>query len=122
MYTIDYQIEDGVLKASVQGVITSGARAADKAREVVGMGMEVGVCRVLVDERNLDISIDVLDIVNIANEFEDQGLLSCGGRLACLHRPGCVNIYKIYETVYKNRSLGYRRFEDPDKALAWLKE
>ena len=41
--------------------------------------------------------------------------------MACLHRPERRDIYKVYETIYQNRSLSYRLFDDPDQALAWLR-
>ena len=122
MYTIEYEMDGGVLVVSVSGAISSGEQAVEKALKVVGMGLKAGVNRVLLDERELNISVDVHGIVNVANELEKRDILYHGGRMACLYRAECRDIYQVYETVYKNRSLSYQLFDDPDKALAWLRE
>jgi hypothetical protein len=121
MYSIDFQIEDGVLRASVSGVIASGEEAAAKAREVIDIGLKVGVHRILLDERTVDISIDVYEIISIATELETREIPAYGGRMACLYRPEKKDLYKTYETIYQNRSLSYRLFDDPVPALAWLR-
>jgi len=38
--------------------------------------------------------------------------------MACLYRAERRDICRVYETVYKNRSLSYRLFDDPDRGLA----
>ncbi|MBG0790064.1 MAG: hypothetical protein H0S80_06150 [Desulfovibrionaceae bacterium] len=122
MYSIEYQIEGGVVHARVCGVISTGSEAACKAREVVDSAIKSGIYRVLLDERELDISVDIHEIIAIAREFEDRHIAFYGGRVACLYRPEKKNLYKAYETIYQNRSLSYRLFDGRDQALAWLGE
>lgn len=121
MYSIDFQIDDGVLKAIVCGAIVSGEAAAAKAREVIDAGLKAGIYRILLDERELDVDVEFYEIVAIATELENRGITSRGGRLACLHRPEKKALYKTFETIYRNRSLSYQLFEDPELAMAWLK-
>ncbi|BDQ35053.1 hypothetical protein [Pseudodesulfovibrio portus] len=122
MYSIDFQIENGVLRASVCGVIASGEEAAAKARDVIDTGLKVGVHRILLDEREVDISIDVHEIISIARELVGREIPLYGGRMACLYRPEKKDLYKTYETIYQNRSLSYRLFDDPGRAMAWLRK
>lgn len=122
MYMIDSDFDDGVLVIRVTGTIANGDQATEKAMKVIDLGVEAKAARVLLDERALSISVDVLEIIHVAEALEERGVQSYGGRMACLFNPDFRDIYRVYETAYKNRSMNYRLFEDTDRAMVWLKE
>lgn len=121
MYSIDFQIENSVLKAMISGTIATGEEAAAKAREVIDTGLKVGIYRILLDERALDVNVEFHEIIAIATELENRGIPSYGGRMACLYPPEKKDFYKTFETIYQNRSFSYRLFDDFDQALDWLR-
>lgn len=121
MFTVVFEIRDDILHAKVTGVISSAEQAVEKAVALVAKSYETGVYRLLVDERELTISIDALDIVQAVDAIDKRGIQGLGGRTACLYRPEYAAIYKNYETFYKNRSLIYQAFEDDALALEWLR-
>ena len=91
-----------------------------KIQAVVQRGLEVGVRRFLMDERNLDFRLEAHDMAQLANHLERNNFQNNGNRVACLYNPKCLKNCKLRETMYQNRSVNYRIFEDEESALAWL--
>jgi len=119
-YTLNCEKRDGLLYITVSGEILSADDYAAKARAVVAKALETKLYRVLLDERNIVVSIDTYDIMRIVDWFDENNIQMFGGRLACLCNEESVDVYKKFETVYKNRSFSYRLFLDKTDAVAWL--
>lgn len=77
--------------------------------------------RVLVDDTELTVNLDVLDVSLGAADLEKDEFSSLGIRAAALYRPEHKGIYRVIETAYRNRSINYRLFESEEEALAWLR-
>lgn len=122
MYTMDFDVEDGILFIKVAGIINSFEVAVQKANEIVDKALETGAYRVLLDESELSIDVDVLDIAQVVTSLEGRDLPYFEGKAACLFKPEYADIYNIYESFYQNKGFRYRLFSDIEAALEWLRE
>lgn len=76
--------------------------------------------RVLLDDRQVHVSVDPFDVSVGISQLADGGLPSHGLRIACLCRDEDLDIYKTIETMYRNRSVSFQLFPDEESAKDWL--
>ena len=79
-----------------------------------------GLLRLLVDDRNMTVSLDYSEILSLAEYWEGKGLQSLGLRVAALPPPSTPHGQQAYETTATNRSIVFKVFFDRQEALNWL--
>lgn len=84
--------------------------------------LELNVRLVLLDERQLELDLDNLDVKLGGESLDCSEVHTMGLRIACLCSPENRALYSMYETVYLNRSINFRTFDNEQAAIAWLKE
>ena len=119
-YSLTFATEDGYLFAKVAGEVSTLEQLSEKAHSIMGKVLELGMKRVLVDDRELSVHVDVHDAHCLANEMDGANLQVQGFRIACLYVAEHADIYRIFETGHRNRSLNFRAFTDQEAALKWL--
>ena len=115
-----FETRNGYVVGTVVGRIATPDELLRKIRAVVHKGLDSNIARFLMDERNLDFRLEPHDIVQVADHLEKQNIQTLGGRSACLCNPAQTGRYRACETVYRNRSLSYRVFENEEAAVTWL--
>lgn len=95
---------------------------SDKARTVVAHVLSSGAKRILLDDRALAVALDTHDITRAADLLEKSNFQALGLRLASLCRPEDRCVYDSIETIYRNRSINFRRFDDKQTAVEWLRK
>lgn len=81
---------------------------------------ETGIRRILVDDRNMAVSLDYADILALAEYWGRSGLPSMGLRVAALPPPAAPQGQQAYETTATNRSIVFKVFFDRQEAEDWL--
>ena len=119
-YTLSFSKQDGWFSVAAQGEIDSFEVFSEKARTVTGEILQSGIKRILLDDRELAISLDAHDITLVAEQLEKANIQALGLRLASLCRPEDRETYRMFETIYGNRSINFRLFTDKQSALNWL--
>jgi len=95
--------------------------------EVMKKTVEWQVNKVLIDMREHQFELQVLDIFRRIESLRDQRveIKPSSSRVALLYRPNDTNKdddFIFFENVARNRGLPYRVFKQMDDALAWLTE
>lgn len=120
-YSLSFSQEDGWFSVVCVGDISSFEEFSGKATKVVQKVVASGCKRILLDDRNLALKLDAHDIICIAQQLEKANLQSMGMRLASLSRLEDDEVYTNIETIYQNRSINFRRFDDKKAAVEWLR-
>jgi hypothetical protein len=103
-----------------KGSVDSPDELVEKLRQGLEKIGEIGHKRAFVDDRGVKMNIDVYDLTVGAEMMSEQGFPLLGLRLACMCRPEDRELYRGVETVYRNRSMMYRVFDDEEEAISWL--
>ncbi len=119
-YSVSYSKSDGVIHAVVSGEIRTCEELTEKALSIMGAAMRRNATRVVVDDRDVNMFVDAHDAHCLANAMDGDNLQVRGFRIACLYSPEYKDIYRIFETGHRNRSLNFRAFTDEKAALDWL--
>ena len=82
--------------------------------------MEERARRILLDDRELTMTLDVHDAVTFADAVLEEGVPAQGLRFACLPPKTGREFYAAFETACRNRSINYQLFEDKQAAVDWL--
>jgi len=95
--------------------------------EVMKRTVEWRVNKVLIDMRELQFELQVLDIFRRVESLRDQRveIKPSSSRVALLYRPNDTNKdddFIFFENAARNRGLPYRVFKQMDDAFAWLTE
>lgn len=108
------------MSVTTSGHINTFEVFSEKAALVLGKILETGMQRVLLDDRNLQLELDPLDIARIADQLEKTNRNVVKVRLAALCSEESRHVYRMIETIYRNRSITFQLFEDREGAVAWL--
>lgn len=119
-FDLQFKESDGVLAVICHGAIYTLDGVFKKVGAAIVKMSETKAKRVLVDDRNLVMSLDALDVNRLADRLESAKFQMLGIRLGCLCRPEDVSTYKMIETAYRNRSINFRLFDNEQAALEWL--
>lgn len=119
-YNTELEVKDGWLSVRTTGRIESFALFAEKAALVIGKIKETGVKRVLLDDRGLALNLEAFDVSRVADRLEQADLDIRELRIASLCNEEDRQVYRMIETVYRNRSISFQLFEEREGALAWL--
>lgn len=76
--------------------------------------------RILLDERQQEVSLDAYDAYRVSHSVETDSFVAAGIRIACVIKPEHVETKGVFETSLRNQALNIRMFTDPDEALSWL--
>jgi hypothetical protein len=74
--------------------------------------------RVLLDYTEARFDMDYHDMRELAEICVQENFPLQGLRIAVVCRPGDLERHRLFETIAANRSIIYRVFADPDKALS----
>ncbi|BCS89999.1 hypothetical protein [Pseudodesulfovibrio sediminis] len=122
VYSREYELVDDWIRITTTGRIDSGDEFIDKVLVGADKVLELDVRLVLLDELQLELALDNLDIKLGVGSLDHSEVHTLGLRIACLFPPANRALYTMYETVYRNRSINFRLFDDEQAAIAWLKE
>lgn len=121
-FTVDFKLEGDVLFVKATGKVHGVETFSEKATTVVREILRTNAKRIMLDDRELAVSLDAIDIKDIADVLEQSNLQTMGLRLACMCRQLDRDTYQLIETMYQNRSLNFRLFQKREEALEWLKD
>ncbi|OIQ50923.1 hypothetical protein BerOc1_02866 [Pseudodesulfovibrio hydrargyri] len=82
--------------------------------------VRLGLRRVLLDYVDARFSLDYYDLREVAEIGVRKDFPQLGLRIAVVCRTEDLDRHRLFETIAANRSIVYRVFTAPDKALAWL--
>ena len=119
-FSLTFEIREGYVLGITTGEEATLDDSLRKIEAVRQRGLEVGLRRFLMDERQLAFLLEAHDIALLANRLEERNFQNNGNRVACLYNPECMQNCKMRETMYQNRSMNYRIFGDEESAVAWL--
>lgn len=111
---------NGIVWVTYQGVISLDDRkqAVDAAVKVME---EAGIKNVLVDFRNAEMDINTPEQDSAFADYLSRNPVLIQGRTAYLSRPGqAVNWF--IEILARARRYDCNHFNNPEDALAWLKQ
>ncbi|NJC97961.1 MAG: hypothetical protein C3F07_08140 [Anaerolineales bacterium] len=97
----------------------------DMALDIMKKVSETKVDKVLVDLRELQFEIPVVDIFQRAKDLREQrrGFAPVSAKVALVYRPVDQKMeedFIFFENTSQNRGLPYRVFQRMESALAWL--
>lgn len=119
-YSLTYRTEDQILVVKVSGYYSDIGDFLDKMETENKKFLTTGTRRVLFDDRDLEITLDILDCIVFAERVLDEGLQTKGFRYACIPSDTGWDYYRAFETVLQNRSINYRLFKNERDAIDWL--
>lgn len=119
-YSLTYTEKDGVLVVKVTGRYLDVGEFIGKMKEEMVEFQKRGARRILFDDQELDMILDVFDAVVFAESVLEQGVQTEGYRYACLPPEGGRQFYATFETILQNRSVNYRLFDNGADAIHWL--
>nr|WP_321255769.1 hypothetical protein [uncultured Pseudodesulfovibrio sp.] len=119
-YILTFRDNGDHLVAVVSGMVNTFEALSAMAHAVVERTSDHLSKKVLVDFRTVSMSIDFLSAQTLANNLESEGVQLSGIRLACLYIAEDVDMYRVFETAHRNRSLSFKIFENEDEAVDWL--
>lgn len=119
-FSLSFELRDGYLLCTTTGEEATVNDSLRKIRTVMQKGLDVGMRRFLMDERRLDFTLEAHDIAQVSDRLVQNNAQNNGNRVACLYNPKCEKSCRLRETMYQNRSVNYRVFDDEAAALAWL--
>jgi len=95
------------------------------ALDVMAKVDEIGVDKVLIDMRELQFDLPMINIFDRAKELREQrrSFSAHSSRVALVYKSTdkkLDNNLKFFEDASQNRGLPYRVFKDTDEALEWL--
>jgi len=92
----------------------------DRANAFLAKSAEIGVKKVLLDNRDFITVPDAYDSARLVKKLIENGVHLDGFRVAALASDEEFAKYKSNEVFYLNSSLSYKVFNDMDAALEWL--
>lgn len=119
-YTVEYAVEGDILRITSSGRTTRYDSFFEKAQKDIKHILESGRKRILMDDRDYLLLIDVLDISLLSNALDDMDLPALGIRMAVVGHPDSLELYQTIETIFRNRSNNVLNFHDLDAAKEWL--
>jgi len=119
---IDY---DTVLKGDVLWVTALGETMSvdvlvEYVRAMTQDALDMGVKKVLVDNRRIIGAMDVLQSHDFAVDVEEQIELAKTIRWAVVTSPERMKALRFFETVARNRGLSILAFDTIEEAEDWL--
>lgn len=122
VFSRQYERNGDWIRITTTGRIDSGKEFIDKVLVGADKVLELNVRLVLLDERQLELKLDNLDVKLGVESLDSSEVHTLGLRIACLCSPESRALYSMYETVYRNRAINFRTFDDEQAAISWLKE
>ena len=123
-YTIQLANDSQIIKVTIAGIWNA---ETDKtmALDVMAKVEKTGVDKVLIDMRELQFDLPMLNLFDRAKELRDQrsNFISHSNRVALVYKPTDKKMdsnLKFFEDASQNRGLPYRVFKDAASALEWL--
>lgn len=111
---------NGYLLIESSGEMETVEDGVEYIQAQIDAALKEKIQRLLVDDRNLTVSIDYSDILALADYWEKRGLQRIGLRAAALAPPSAPQAQLAYETTATNRSIVFKVFFDKQEALNWL--
>ena len=118
--TLSFEIRDGYIRCITLGEVRTLDDALERSRALLHKSLDTHLARFLLDDTQLRLTLEAHDIAMVGQWIDEHNAQTLGGRLAVLYNPECEANFRMCETIYQNRSLSYRVFEDEESAVAWL--
>jgi hypothetical protein len=123
-YTIQLTNDSQVISVVITGKWDSTTDKA-MALDVMAKVAETKLSRVLVDMRELQFDLPIINMFQRAKELRDQrrGFEAVSTRVALVYTAVSKKLdesLKFFEDASQNRGLPYRVFKNVDSALEWL--
>lgn len=119
-YTVSFLENDGWLTAQCCGQLKGFSDLCEQAQVILEKIEALGTRYLFLDDRDLDLAVDVHYLSRLVDQFGEKGLSLMGFRIACMCKPNNRQLYKTLETIYQNRSFNFRLFDDEKRAVTWL--
>ncbi|BDQ33880.1 hypothetical protein JCM14722_14220 [Pseudodesulfovibrio portus] len=111
---------DNYLFVESSGEMSSFEDGIEYIQAQVTTASREGIRRLLLDERNLTVTIDYSDILALAEYWEKNNLQTMGLRVASMPPVDAPQAQLAYETPAVNRSIMFKVFFDRQEAEDWL--
>lgn len=116
-YHIGHTYDDATLRVVLWGAVDGGS--VDRLRDdIVTLGKERPVKRLLIDVRGLVDRVHPFEVVELVKRYPAEGRLQ---RVAVVEDAEQAKAHQFHETVARNRGYDLRHFTDPAQAERWLK-
>ncbi|CCH48335.1 hypothetical protein [Pseudodesulfovibrio piezophilus] len=119
-YTVEINQNDLWLTIVTRGGISGYDDFLEKAETIIDLVRDAGTRRILLDDRDVRIDLDVLDIIRVAERLDEADFPTLGLRIACLVGNQDHTVFRTVETIYSNRSINFRLFRCRESAIEWL--
>ncbi len=120
-WEIEYLKEDGIISVKTSGPV-NWEKNRQMSKEALALGRKSGVHKFLVDHRDMEHGLSILQVDDLPQMFVEIGV-SYEDKVAIIFNPGLPrsNLFPFFEDVAFLKSLRFRVFNDPDEAFGWLK-
>jgi hypothetical protein len=120
-WEIDYRKEDGIVVVKTSGLITWDDTKL-MTQEAFAAAKQQGTKNVIVDHRQLQANLTVLQIDNLPKLFKETGI-GPEYKVAILFDPASPRSsnFEFFQNVSIISSLQFRVFSEPAGAIEWLK-
>jgi hypothetical protein len=120
-WTIDYLEKDRIVSTKVSGVMDWDEHKRF-AEELYPLAKKHGVHKILIDFRQMQPKFTILQIDDLPNMLMKIGV-GPEFKIASVYDPASPHSheFKFFNNVAILLSIRVKQFDDPDKALAWLK-
>jgi len=120
-YEYTVRVESSHILFDVSGSAESAADVLDFAQCLINECKYHNRLRILLDERDLQSSLDQMDTYTFAEELAKSVPLM-GFKIAAVFAMGKAERYAWIETILQNRSINYKVFPTVDLAAQWLSD
>lgn len=118
-YNLQMRKRDGYLLFTVTGTLESAEDLTAYSNDIEKHARQADVRHVLLDMREVSRRVDQHDCATYANKWS-QDHPNIWLKVAAVYTAADAQRFKWVETIYKNRSINYKIFDDMEKAEHWL--
>jgi len=120
-FDVTYTLDNEVLIITLSGKLTGGDGKA-MGQRIIDIITEQGICRVLVDSRQLEGRASFTDTYYIVRELPVGRKVRARTRLAVLEIEANRGYAEFQKATNANAGATITHFYDYDEALAWLRQ
>jgi hypothetical protein len=116
---VEFVMQDGYMSINFSGMVTSWEEVAEYTDQVKQKCLQMQVCRILADIRQVQSQWDVWDRFEFGKMTAFLSSQISNFRVAVIILPS-QEYHRFVETVARNRAVDYQIFTDEELALKWL--
>ena len=122
-WEVNFMEKEGVVNIRTSGILTDLSENQRMISDVLAEAEKHGVTKILIDDRDLTLKVDLVDIYYLPKEY-DSYKSSRSYKVAIVfavaNNTNSENKFKFYETRVANMGYNHRLFTDLNAALDWL--